>query len=253
MILEHYEWGDPAAPPVICIHGVGSEARSWNRIARKRWGLKFRVIAFDLRGHGRSGWEPPWTHATYTADLLESIDALGIGDADWVGYSFGGRLLLDLAAQAPERINRAALLEPVIQIPPELALRRAQEELSGDVWDSLDAFLEGHGVVEQVSEEYAAEAAQQFDTLADGRIRRRTCQPAIVSIFSEFASPSPPPETLSMPAMLLYAPEFQLVTSDHVEAYAPYVESIVEVPGGHGIFRTAFDETASAVERFLEA
>ncbi|MFG2658487.1 alpha/beta fold hydrolase [Streptomyces sp. NPDC048425] len=251
MILERYEWGDASAPPLILIHGVGSRAESFQRVAEEEWGKHFRVIAFDLRGHNRSGWEPPWTHATYVADLVESVRALGIDRAHWAGYSFGGRLLLDLAAAHPELIERAVLLEPVIQIPPDLAMRRATEELTGDVWDSVEAFLKGHGATGDVPSEELAEAAVYFGTLPDGRVRRRTCQAAIVSVFSEFAGPSPAPETLTMPTMLLHAPAFELVTAEQRAAYEPYVDTVVEVPGMHDILVGAYERTASAVLEFL--
>lgn len=253
MILERTEWGDPEAPPLICIHGVGSHAGEFRRVATRRWARQFRVIAFDLRGHGRSGWNPPWTHATYAADLIESVDALGLDRPDWLGFSFGGRLLLDLAATRPERIGRAVLIEPVIRISPELARHRAEQELTGDVWDSVDEFLgsrENTGD-RKVDPELRAEVEAQFDPLPDGRIKRRTSQASVVSIFSEFAAPAPPPHTLTVPAQLIYAPEFGLVTPEQRAAYEPYLADIVQVPGQHAVFWTAFDETATAVERFL--
>jgi lipase len=252
MVLNAYEWGDPEAPPLVCIHGVGSYGGTWRRIAEERWAKRFRVIAFDMRGHHDSGWEPPWTDATHIADLIESIDSLGIEQPDWVGYSFGGRLLLEMAVSHPERIRRAVLLEPVIQIPPELALHRAEQELTGDVWDSIDAFIasrENTGRVEDPR--YAEELAVQFEELPDGRLRRRTCQAAVVSIFSEFAAPSPPPETLTVPAALLYSPDFGLVTPEQRAAYEDHLQEVVELPGLHAVLWTAFDETADAVERFL--
>lgn len=254
MVLRSYEWGDPAAPPLVCIHGVGSYGGSWRHVAEDRWSEHFRVIAFDLRGHHDSGWEPPWTNATYVADLVESIDALGIEQPDWVGLSFGGRLLLEMAVTNPGRIRRAALLEPVIQIPPELALHRAQQELTGDVFDSVEAFFasrENLGDIE-IDAAQLAEAGEQFEPLPDGRVKRRTCQPAVVSIFSEFAAPSPSPETIAVvPTMLLYAPAFGLVTPEQRTSYEPYVSEVVEVPGLHAVLTTAYEETAGAVERFL--
>lgn len=255
MILERLEWGDVDAPPVVCIHGVGSNKESWTRVAEERWSKHFRVIAFDLRGHGRSGWNPPWDHATYVTDLIESVAALGIERPDWVGYSFGGRLLLDMAASHPQHVGRSVLVEPVIQVSPELAWHRADQELTGDVWESVDAFLAGRENVGSVEldPQLVAETAAEFDPLPDGRVKRRTCQSAIVSIFSEFAAAPPPPDTLTRPTMLLYAPEFGLVTPEQRAAYAPYVDEVVEVPGQHAVFWTAFDETATAVERFLSA
>ena len=112
MRLHVHEWGDPDAPAVVCLHGVTGHGERYRRLA-ERW-AGFRVIAPDLRGHGRSDWEPPWTFPTHVADLVDTIDALGIERPDWVGHSFGGRLVLELAAAHPERIRRAVLLDPAI-------------------------------------------------------------------------------------------------------------------------------------------
>ena len=115
MELHVVEWGDPDAPPVVCLHGVTGHAGRFRQLAEERWAGRFHVFAPDLRGHGRSGWEPPWDVATHVADLVETVDALGIEQADWVGHSWGGRLVLELAAVHPERIRRAVLLDPAIQ------------------------------------------------------------------------------------------------------------------------------------------
>ena len=55
MKLYVHEWGDPGAPPVLCLHGVTSHGERYRRLAELRWSDHFRVVAFDLRGHGRSG------------------------------------------------------------------------------------------------------------------------------------------------------------------------------------------------------
>src|SRR6478609_4985161 len=117
MLLSVYEWGDP----LVCLHGVTGYAGVYQRLAQERW-RKRRVLAFDLRGHGRSGWEPPWTFATHVADLTETATALGLSAADWVGHSFGGRLVLELASAQPQLVRRAGLLDPAIQVLPQVAL-----------------------------------------------------------------------------------------------------------------------------------
>src|SRR5256886_3331643 len=81
MMLHVHEWGDPAAPPLVCVHGVTGHGERFKRLAEERWGARFRVVAPDLRGHGRSGYEPPWTFSTLTADLVETLSALEIGRA----------------------------------------------------------------------------------------------------------------------------------------------------------------------------
>ena len=249
MRLHVHEWGDPAAPPVVCVHGVTGHGERYKRLAEERWGSRFRIIAPDLRAHGRSEHDAPWTIATHVGDLVETIDALGIERADWVGHSFGGRLVLELAAREPERIRRAVLLDPAIQLLPHVAAVVADLERREPVYDSADGYVDAreddsarHLVLE--------DAELHCEVLPDGRLRRRTFQPAMVSIYGELASDPPPPETLRAPALLIHAPAYGLVREEQLDAYAAYAE-IVAVPGKHMVMWDAFDEVADAVERFL--
>jgi hypothetical protein len=54
-----------------------------------------------------------------------------------------------------------------------------------------------------------------------------------------------------MPTLVLYAPTYGLVREEHLAAYGDRVE-VVEVPGLHMVMWSAFDQTADAVERFLQ-
>jgi pimeloyl-ACP methyl ester carboxylesterase len=71
----------------------------------------FRVIALDLRGHGRSG--KPHDPSAYGRQVLEDIvglmDELGLESADVVGYSTGAQVGLSLVTEFPERVGRAVL------------------------------------------------------------------------------------------------------------------------------------------------
>lgn len=252
MRLHVHEWGDPEAPPVVCLHGVTAHGERYKQLAEERWARHFHLYAPDLRGHSRSSWDGPWDFPTYVADLVETIDHLGLEQPDWVGHSFGGRLILELAARHPERIRRAALLDPAIDILPHVAEFMAEVESAEPVVDSAEASIAGRhdaGVIDL--DRALADVPLHHDVLPDGRLRRRTSQDAVVSIYRELATPSPPPETLTMPTLLLYAPVYGLVRDDHLEAYAGRVE-IVEVPGLHMVMWSAFDQTADAVERFLQ-
>ena len=88
------------------------------------------------------------------------------------------------------------------------------------------------------------------ERLPDGRLRRRSCQAAVVSIYGELASDPPPPETLRAPTLLLHAPAYGLVRDEQLAAYADRVEAVA-LPGMHVVMWDAFDEVAGAVERFL--
>src|SRR5438094_4954522 len=98
MELHLHEWGDPSAPAVVCLHGVTGHGRRFRRLAEERLAERFRVLAPDLRGHGRSDWEPPWTLRANLADVLETVGAAGVDRAGRLGHSYGGRLILDPAA-----------------------------------------------------------------------------------------------------------------------------------------------------------
>jgi lipase len=250
--LHVHEWGAPGAPPLLCIHGVTGHGERFKRLAERRWASRFRVVAPDLRGHGRSDWDAPWTFATHVADLIETLDGLGIERADWVGHSFGGRLVLELAAAHPERVRRVVLLDPAIDLLPQVALFSAEAERADAVYESAEDYRTRRSDAHSAPPGLVLEDAEQHcDVMKDGRLRRRTCQPAVVSIYGELATPAPPPETLRAPTLLLHAPAYGLVRDDHLAAYADHAE-IAALPGMHMAMWEAFDETASAVERFLE-
>jgi lipase len=250
--LHVHEWGDSPQTPLVCLHGVTGHGERFKRLAELRWANTHHVVAPDLRGHGRSGYDAPWDFATHVADLVETTDALGIERADWVGHSFGGRLILELAARHPERIRRAVLLDPAIQILPHVAEFVAEAERVDDItYASPEEYVERRG--DSTAHELALEdALLHCERLPDGRLRRRSHQPAVVSIYQALATDAPPPDTLrGIPTLLLHAPSYGLVRDDQLEAYAPYVEAVA-VPGMHMVMWDAFDEVADAVERFLE-
>ncbi len=252
MRLHVHEWGEPDAPPVVCLHGVTAHGGRYKQLAEERWAKHFRVIAPDLRGHGHSGWEPPWTFATHVADVIETIDDLGLEQPDWVGHSFGARLLLELAARSPERMRRVVLLDPAIHVLPHIAERVADAERADPVWESVEAYVASRDDAGGMDVERArSDLALHVERLPDGRIRRRTSQAAVAAIYGELASDPPPPEVLTMPTLLLYAPAYGLVREEHLETYGARAE-VVAVDGMHMVMWAAFDDVADAVERFLE-
>lgn len=258
MLLNVHEWGDPAAPVVVCLHGVNAHGRRWRRLAEERLAGRFRVLAPDLRGHGFSGWEPPWTIATHVHDVVETLDDLGVPSAAFVGHSFGGRVILELAALDADRIERAALLDPAIQILPHVGLDFAERERVDNPFaspdDAIDARLAtGDPTPRTFLEE---EAAEHLVLHKDGLYRYRYCQSAVVSLYGEMCTPPPPPETLRPPVLLLHASAFGLVRPDQIEAYTAALGEgidVVSVSGKHMVYWDAYEETADSVERFLTA
>src|SRR5438132_12692603 len=75
MELNLHEWGDPAAPPVVCLHGVNAHGRRFRKLAEEGLAPRYRGLAPDLRRPGTSGWEPPRTFDTHAHDVPETPDA----------------------------------------------------------------------------------------------------------------------------------------------------------------------------------
>jgi lipase len=124
MWMHMDERGPPDAPPVVCLHGVTGYGGRFGAVAERL--PKHRLIALDARGHGRSGWEPPWNLETHVADASETITALGLTPAlKWLGHSFGARLIIELEDAL---VERQVLLEPVVQWAPGIGLARGEEE-----------------------------------------------------------------------------------------------------------------------------
>jgi pimeloyl-ACP methyl ester carboxylesterase len=189
--------------------------------------------------------------------VLETLDAAGVRRAQWIGHSFGGRLVLELAVLAPDRIERAVLLDPAIQLLPHVGFDFAERERADRSFDSAeDAIAERleTGVPTQRTH-LEEEMREHLVEHRDGRYRFRYCQSAVVSMYGELTTPPPAPETLRVPTLLVHAGEFGLVRADQIDAYRTALGDlieVIEVPGGHMVYWDAYDETADAVEGFLE-
>lgn len=88
----------------------------------------------------------------------------------------------------------------------------------------------------------------------DGRLRWRFCRAAVVTAYSELCTEPPPPAALGMPALLVHAEQFGLVRDEQLEEYPRVLGDnleLVSVPGGHIVYWDAFEQTASAIEKFL--
>jgi lipase len=254
--LYLHAWGDTGSPPVVCLHGVTTHGMRFAHLAERLPG--FRVVAPDLRGHGRSGWEPPWRIETHLDDVLETLDGIGVERAAWVGHSFGGRLVLELAARRPDRVDRAVLLDPAIHVRPDLALAAAESVRPDRVYaspaDAVPVGLAG-GLFSTPPELIEEERTQHLEAV-DGGFRWRYCRSAAVTILGELAVAPPLLEQIRAPMLLVVGSEATVVGTRQVDELRHALGSgleVVSVPGGHVVLWDAFDEAAAAVKTFLEA
>jgi pimeloyl-ACP methyl ester carboxylesterase len=88
---------------VLLVHGLGSSGADW-AFQILPLAERFRVIAPDLRGSGRSSAaRGPFSVAQFAADLWALLDALDIEHAHLVGFSLGGAVALEMALAQPAR------------------------------------------------------------------------------------------------------------------------------------------------------
>lgn len=96
---------------LIFIHGFGGQATQW-RYQLEHFALAHRVIALDLRGHGRSDKPPShYTLAEILHDLESALERLQVPERFvLIGHSFGGALVTEYALAHPDRIEHLILI-----------------------------------------------------------------------------------------------------------------------------------------------
>jgi pimeloyl-ACP methyl ester carboxylesterase len=111
-----------AHAPVVCLHGLTRNARDFEALAPHIAARGRRVLAVDVRGRGRSAWDPDparYTPVTYAADVLALLDALAIGRAVFIGTSMGGLITMTIGAMRPAAVAAAVINDVGPELAPE--------------------------------------------------------------------------------------------------------------------------------------
>ena len=108
-----------SGPMVTLIHGVGSDLESWDGVVTAM-GPGYRILRYDLRGHGRSARiRGRYEIGDFVADLAGLLDHLKIARTHLVGFSLGGIIAQGFALAHADRIERLALVSAVAGRTPE--------------------------------------------------------------------------------------------------------------------------------------
>ena len=103
---------------VLFLHGLGSSTADWE-LQRAAFGARHRLIALDLRGHGRSRPARVYTSMDGLArDVGGALTAIGESSVHVVGLSLGGCVGLALAAAEPERVRSLTLVNAFARLSP---------------------------------------------------------------------------------------------------------------------------------------
>lgn len=127
MNLAYTVDGPDDAPVLVLGNSLGTTTAMWEP-QLPALTERFRLVRYDHRGHGKSAVPAgPYTLDELGADVLAMLDSLGLRRVHLGGLSLGGMVAMWLAANAPERVNRLALLCTSAKLgPPSIWEQRAE-------------------------------------------------------------------------------------------------------------------------------
>jgi len=272
--LHYLDWGNPAAPTVVLVHGARDHARSWDWVARAlidRW----HVVALDLRGHGDSAWSPDGAYAPlyHTCDIAEFVDHLGDERVDIVAHSFGGSLCVRYAAMFPEKMRKLVAIEGIGVSGRDLAdVRTRVADVRWREWIDRRRVLFSHeprrlksteDAVRRVAQENTRLSPEQARHIAIHGIRRRDDGSYAWKFDTMVRSSSPNEATeqdqyqmwraVTCPTLLVWGRESWAVNpeEDGRAGYFPDARVSAYDAAGHWVHHDRLDAFVAEVRGFL--
>jgi len=247
-------WGDPAARPLLLIHGVVASARIWWRVAPRLAATGRRVVAIDLPGHGMTGhWRGRHRFAETAADVAAFVRAAGMDrpDLQVVGHSWGAMVTAALPA-AGLRPATIVLLDP-----PAIPVSVIGQMASDPTWRTFDDEADATAAIAAANPTWSAgdvaasaEAIVQVDVDAARSIvldngdwdagLAALADPAADGIPVWVVRGDPAAGSLTLDA----------AAAEYARRYGD--DHVITIPGGpHSTQRTHLEETVAAFEHAL--
>jgi pimeloyl-ACP methyl ester carboxylesterase len=242
-------WGE-RGPFVLAVHGMTSSRRSWERLAEHLAG-RFRVIAYDQRGHGDShDVKGPMALAQGVHDLESVVTALGEPIDLLIGHSWGGAIAIMAGTHIP--VWRVAAIDPMI--------RQVDEQWYGEFLDELRTNFASTGDARDtlIRQDYAEWSPLDVEGKVHA-VHAMTVEP-IEGLLREN-----PPEswdlrhaiaTYDKPLWLAMAARDEGIneaqTLEEIEANHASTVEIETFTGGHNLHRTNFEALAERLDAFLD-
>lgn len=254
-VLHTHHFGESNGEPVFAVHGITAHGRRWRRLAEEAWPTR-RTVAVDLRGHGRSTYDAPWSIPQHVTDLIDTLDDNGLDSVDLVTHSYGGAIGLALLARAPERVRRLVLLDPALALDPTEASEIAADSLADTSWETTaEAAAARKGDLPDFADAAIAEEIDEHLVYGDdGRFRFRYHRPAVVTGWGEMSYPLPA-DVRRVPTLVVVCDKAEIVTPAALAGlHGLFGEQLSEahLDSGHMLYWEAFDATAALVTSFLD-
>lgn len=119
---DHTDDGTSERPPLLLVHGWGTDSHQWSWHIDALTAAGHRVIAPDLRGHGYSSVpETGNTPRAMAADLKALLDVLGVRQVVAIGHSMGAQVVSFLAVEHPDRVRALVAVDPGYGMSDDIA------------------------------------------------------------------------------------------------------------------------------------
>ncbi|MBT8472131.1 MAG: alpha/beta hydrolase [Marinicaulis sp.] len=250
------EEGDPSAPPVLLVHGFTHSLETWNG-----WALRlkdeYRVIRYDLLGHGLTGPDPTERYSPNerAAFLGEILNALELETTAIAGNSLGGLAAWRFASNNPDRVKTLILISP-----GAYSLNGVSDE-PADIPAAMKTYLltaPEAGVRASAELIYGDDSKITEDRLAAMRdmIRREGNGEALIKSLEEFTLPDPSAalSRIAAPTLILWGEDDILIPIEQgrkIESAIPKARLISYLGVGHAAQEEAPAQTVADAIAFL--
>jgi pimeloyl-ACP methyl ester carboxylesterase len=242
-------------PAVVLMHGAGGNHAVWNEIV-PRLSPRYRVVAPDLRGHGRTAAPPgsTFTVEELMGDLLGLLEEKSIGAAHWVGLSAGALLALRLTLDRPEKARSLTMISGAAYVD---AHTRAVSERWAEIYakEGGDAFA-----LRLLKDLYYPDWVEAHLDVADElrrEVTKRDFQPAVawsrgMAKFDEKSRIA----SVRVPTLIVQAMDDQVVDASHARILRQsilHAQLRILANTGHLVPVERPEETASAIAALVDA
>lgn len=247
--LAYVDIGNPKGKPTLLIHGYTDNSRSWSLMAP--YLSERRLLAIDLRGHGKS--EAPdccYGFLDFANDASLFLDAMGVEKADVIGHSLGSLTGQVLAAQHPEKIDKLVLISSTIA---------ANSGPGSWLWDNISTLqppIDPDG-------KFMKDWYWNPNPVDEDYISRERAESAAVPIHvwkgvlwgTMIHNLSAMTPLIKAPVLILWGDQdslFDAASQDKLKAAFPQAQYETFVGAGHNMFWEFPERAASVIETFLD-